>query len=556
MNAKNNFAIGTSDFKEIVDIRATLVDKTLFIKEIMEDLSKVILLTRPRRFGKTLAMSMLSYFLNISEKDIFGGLKIKDHPEFCARHQNKYPVIFLTFKDIKPATFEGVITKLKGLFAQTYKQYSYLLEGNTLSSAQKKDFKRIVDKKVHDTEELSSALSNLMGYLHKHHGIAPIVILDEYDMIIQESYIKGYYDKIIPFMRDLFGSAFKDNKDLGKAVLTGITRVSQESLFSGLNNVRVYTMLDPDYGQYFGFTEDEVRALLPPKDDISPIRKWYNGYHIGGYQLYNPWSIANYFNSKCRFDIYWVSTSNNALVRELLSAKPALKEQCEELIRGVSTRKILEKSLAFPDIHSSADAVWTLLIHTGYLHATSLELDEDGNLVGFLSIPNFEIRNLYLKIIKSWFIPEDAETQVYEDFVDSLREGKIEEFTKHIEYCLSSLSYFDMDKRTPEKIYHSFMSGIFMRMNHTYDITSNREAGDGRYDVRISPKDHTKRGFLIEFKTASKPENLEKAADSALEQITAQDYTQGMKAADILCLGMAFCGKKVVSRYKIVKATT
>jgi hypothetical protein len=310
--------------------------------------------------------------------------------------------------------------------------------------------------------------------------------------------------------------------------------------------------LDEGYGQYFGFTEDEVLDLLPQGADIEPIKRWYNGYSIGKYQLYNPWSITNYFASGCKFDIYWVSTSNNLLVRELVEAKPSLREQFEELVQGVQKRKILEKNLVFPDLKTSSDAVWTLLIHAGYLHATSLDLDEDGNLVGFLSIPNFEIRNLYLKIIKSWFIAQDGSTQEYENFIDALSQGKIGEFTKYIEYCLSSLSYFDMDKRTPEKIYHTFVAGIFMRMNHAYDISSNKEGGDGRYDVRITPKDATKRGFLLEFKTAAKEEILEKAASAALDQIIEKDYTRGMKAADILCLGLAFCGGKVVGKHTIL----
>ena len=357
------FPIGTSDFKEVIQNQFTYVDKTVFIHEIMEDSSKVILVTRPRRFGKTLNMSMLYHFLNIGGADLFGGLLIQEHAAFCTKHQNKYPVVFLTFKEIKFDDFPTAYSGIKGLFASLYETFKYLLEGDLLSVFEKENFDKIRGKKVDDFSELGAALSNLMKYLHKHHGTQPILLLDEYDTPIQEAYIQGYYDKIISFMRVLLGSALKDNSDLGKAIITGITKVSQESMFSGLNNIESYSVLDGKYGQYFGFTEDEVISLLPPEIKIEPIRKWYNGYQIGPWKIYNPWSILSCLKRNGALDAYWKNTSTNALIFKLAKdAGPEFREKLEKLVRDIPQPQIIETGMTFAYLDKNTNAIWTLLL--------------------------------------------------------------------------------------------------------------------------------------------------------------------------------------------------
>jgi hypothetical protein len=551
-----NFSVGTSDFKQIVDTKATLVDKTLFIKEIMENNSSVILITRPRRFGKTINMSMLSYFLKMGQGDIFQGLKIKDHPEFCARHQNKYSVIFLTFKDIKPATFEDAMTDLRGLFQKLYGKYLDLLDGEVLPEYSKQYFNKIINEEIQDPSLLARGLSNLMEYLHKKHGIPPIVLLDEYDTIIQEAYIKGYYDQMLSFMRALLGSALKDNVDLGKAVLTGITRVSQESLFSGLNNLDVYTVLDKGYGEYFGFTEEEVASLLPDNVDLEPIKRWYNGYNISGFKLYNPWSIASYFKHDQTLGIYWISTSDNALVYKFMESRFDLREEFEELIAGHKTEQLLSKSLTFPSLETSMDTVWTLLIHTGYLHVTSSVQDRTGKERAMVSIPNVEIRGIFIEMLELWFTPKNKGWKHYREFIQKFVDGDASTFIQRVQHYIETMSYFDFDHREPEKVYHSFMNGLLVGLEETHIVTSNGEAGKGRYDIRIAPRDKKHRGFLLEFKTSPNEESMEESAVQALEQIMKKEYTQGLEAGEILCIGMAFCGKKVVGKHTIMEGNS
>ena len=447
MTKENKFAIGTSDFKDIIKDGSTYVDKTLFIKEVMEDHAKVILFTRPRRFGKTLNMSMLYHFLKREGEDFFGGLKIKEHGDFCAQYQNKYPVIFLTFKDMKPTSFKSFITAMKRVLNKLYAKERFLTEGDFLNEEEKEYFQGIVNKKINDPEELAGALCALIQYLHKYHGIRPILILDEYDTPIQEAYLQGYYEKMIPFMRVLLGSALKDNSDLEKAVLTGITRVSQESMFSGLNNIRVYTLMDQDYGEFFGFTEDEVISLLPENIHIEPIREWYNGYQIGPWKIYNPWSIISCLASRGEIDIYWINTSSNELVFQLIKKGGVrFREKFSNILQGIPQRQLIERGLTFTYLQNNTNAVWTLLLHAGYLNSLGKELDDASNLYATLSIPNKEIRGIYCQTVQKWFADEDGALDGYEDLVNALKTGNVEKFTKEVRrYIRKTSSYFDFN---------------------------------------------------------------------------------------------------------------
>jgi hypothetical protein len=548
----DDFPIGISDFKKIIKDKCILIDKTLFIKDIMENKATVILITRPRRFGKTLAMSMLSYFLKIGEEDLFDGMEIKNYPEFCAIHQNKYPVIFLTFKDIKTASFEEAITAVKLLFQKLYAKERFLLKGDVLEAEEKKYFQSMIDEEIDDPQKLGLALSNLMQFLHKYHGVPPVVLLDEYDTPIVQGYVKGYYDQMISFMRVLLGSALKDNSDLGKAVITGITKVSQESLFSGLNNLDVYTLLDKGYGQYFGFTEEEVTSLLPQGASIDPIKAWYNGYCIGKYQLYNPWSIMKCLRNEQELMPYWVGTSDNALVYELIEKHQIYAgDRFENLIRGIPEEQVLKSNLSFPDLDTQEDSIWTLLIHTGYLHVTASHLDEKGKLIGTLGIPNKEVMCVYEEMITRWFTTLAFNSNYYGKMMKTLLNGDVEKFTDHIRtYINGSVSFFDLHQNTPENVFHAFMLGLFMGFGSSHHVDSNKEAGKGRYDIIIIPKDRSKMGILIEFKVAQTPEDLMESAKDALAQIQTKNYTNAFVKHDIqnvLLIGMAFCGREVES---------
>jgi hypothetical protein len=548
----NDFPIGISDFKEIIKGECILIDKTLFIKEIIDNKAKVILLTRPRRFGKTLAMSMLSHFLKIGGEDLFEGLNIKDHPEFCTFHQNKYPVIFLTFKDVKYDDFATAYSDIKGIFADIYGKNRDLLEGDLLDEPERETFEDIRFGRLDDPEKLGYALKKLTEFMHRKYGVPPIVLLDEYDTPIVQAYMKGYYAQMISFMRSLLGSALKDNSDLGKAVITGITKVSQESLFSGLNNLDVYTVLDKGYGQYFGFTEEEVVSILPQGVSIEPIKAWYNGYRIGKYQLYNPWSIMKCLRNEQELMPYWVGTSDNALVYELIEKnKIYTGDRFENLIRGISEEQVIKSNLSFPDLDMQEDAIWTLLIHTGYLHATASHLNEDGQLIGALGVPNKEVMCVYKEMIERWFTPLAFNSNYYGKMMKTLLDGNVEKFTDHIRmYINGSVSFFDLHQNTPENVFHAFMLGLFMGLGSAYHVDSNKEAGKGRYDIIIIPKDKTKKGILIEFKIAQTPETLIESAKDALAQIQTKNYTNAFIQHDIqnvLLIGMAFCGRDVES---------
>ena len=557
----NDFPIGISDFKEVIKEKCVLIDKTLFVKDIMENKAKVILLTRPRRFGKTMNMSMLGHFLRMGGEDVFKGLKIKEHGEFCKEYQNKYPVIFLTFKDVKYDDFGMAYSDIKGILADLYGKNRDLLEGDLLDEPERETFEDIRFGRLDDQVKLGHGLKKMTEFMHRKYGVPPILLLDEYDTPIVHAYLKQYYDPMISFMRLLLGSALKDNSDLGKAVLTGITKVSKESLFSGLNNLRVYTILDEKYGQYFGFTEEEVASILPENVPLEPIKRWYNGYKIGGFQVYNPWSIMYCLDNNHLLMPYWLDTSDNALVHELIEKhKIHLGERFEKLIKGIpESEQVLNSNLTFPNLDKKEDAIWTLLLHTGYLHVTSSYLNEDGQLMGTLGIPNKEVRGVYTELVELWFTSTlGFSSEYYGKMIKTLLDGNVEKFTDHIrKYINGSISYFDLHENTPENVFHSFMLGLFMGLGLSHIVDSNKEAGKGRYDIIIIPKDKSKMGILIEFKVAKTPEDLGESAKDALAQIRAKNYTNAFiqhEIKTVLLIGMAFCGREVEAVHEMMDA--
>ncbi len=552
MSKPLNFAIGVSDFTKIIQKKCSYIDKTMFIKEIMDDPAEVILITRPRRFGKTLNMSMLEAFFAVQGEDIFTNLNISKETEFCLTHKNKYPVIFISFKDVKASIYDGIFKQIQNVFSRLYERHSYLLDGDTLSSIQKEKFKNVMSENLENPVHLSQALFDLISHIHKYSKVKPIVLIDEYDSPIYSSYSHDFYDQIVEFMRGILAGALKDNPFLEKAVMTGIARVSKESMFSGLNNVQCYTILDQKYAQYFGFTEQEIESLIVEKQTIESIKKWYNGYQIGGYQIYNPWSIVHCLSNNGIMDPYWVNTSDNALVYDLIGkSDDVFKIKIENLIKGIPQELLIYDYLTFNDLDANPNAVWSLLLHAGYLKVASKKTDEYARTTTFVQIPNQEVLWLYADIIEKWFYLNSGDS-LYREFITSLNEQDPSKFFKHIQnYIASSMSYFDLSKKTPEQVFHIFMMGILIGFRGRYDVTSNREGGDGRYDVIMTPKDPKNKAVIMEFKVCKDEFKLQETAQTALEQISHKRYTDLFKG-DILALGMAFCGKKMMGVHQYI----
>lgn len=545
--------IGISDFREIVEGKYEFVDKSLFIQDIIDDAAKVILITRPRRFGKTLQLSMLKYFFsndgNIEgNKKLFDNLQIVHSKSDVLTHQGKYPVIFISFKDIKDKDFNNAYDKIYELIIRLFDEFSYLAESEFLSPQQKEFFKIILTRKA-SQPQLENALFALVEYLSLHHKINPIVLIDEYDTPIQQGKLYGYYDDVIGFIRNLFGSALKDNPYLFKAVLTGILRISKESLFSGLNNIRVYTLLHSRYNQYFGFIESEVLKLLKKakmEQNIDLVRIWYNGYQFGNLTLYNPWSIINYIADEGRLQPYWVNTSDNALIKDLiLNSTFDFKSRIELLLQDIPFETIIDDHIVFQYLNANETAVWTLFVMAGYLKVIA-QNETDQGLFCSLAIPNREVRNLYRRIIETW-LSDGRALNWYNQFLQELLNGNVERVQKYLsDILLQVASIYDM-AREPEAFYHGLMLGLTASLYNEYEVKSNREAGFGFYDIVIIPKDSKKLGIVIELKIAEDTQ-LEKVAKDALQQIHDRQYateldSRGIKG--ILKLGIAFSKKRL-----------
>ena len=548
--------VGISNFKELIEKKYQFVDKTLFVKEIMNNGAKVILITRPRRFGKTLNMSMLYSFLDqnqANKPNLFENLEISKDVEFCKEYQNKYPVILISFKDIKPPSYQKTVKKISSLIRRTYSQHRYLLDGDVLCEDEKDLFRAILNGKA-DEEMIEDSLQQLSGYLRRYFDIPPIVLIDEYDTPIQESYFRGYYDELISFMRSLLGQALKDNEDsnivnITKAIVTGITRVAQESLFSGLNNFEVYTLLRQDYGQYFGFTEPEVVKLIDQTGhnvSLQTIKEWYNGYQVGKYTLYNPWSIIECLSHKGELKSYWLNTADNGPLKTLVSkASTVVKRRVEELLQGKSVEVPLMENLVFADLDKKEDILWSFLLYVGYLNVLSTKR-YDSLLMAQIAIPNREVRGVYDEMVREWFT-KAIDLESYNEFVGSLSSGNIERFKVLLSaYLIQSGSYFDFNVNTPEQVFHGFILGLVLGLRDSYIIRSNQEGGYGRFDVALIPNDKKKNGIVIEFKTANTTELLESRAIEALAQIKLKKYTAIFAqhgVSSVIAIGLAFCAK-------------
>ncbi len=556
---RTRLPVGYSDFKEIIDEGFDFVDKSLLIKTILED-DKVVLITRPRRFGKTLNMSMLRYFFDINEHaaDLFKNLKIAEEKELVEKHQGQYPVIFLTFKDIKENTYEEAYQKITYIIEMVYVQFSnILLSSDRLTAYHKERINDILARKANQ-QDVEQSILFLSNCLHEHYGKKVCILIDEYDTPVQIGYLKKYYDEIAGLFRNLLGAALKDNPYLYKAVLTGILRVSKESFFSGLNNLSVYSILSSEYGDYFGFTEDEVSALLAKSNlqtKLEEIRSWYNGYQIGNHRIYNPWSIASCIKKQGEMDIYWVNTSDNALLKDLLAnTSEDFKTQLEGLFAGQTFSQVINEHVVFSGLNMDESAIWSLFFMAGYLTADSFERTEQG-LLCQLRIPNREIRALYRQIIEDW-LASGFSIVWYNTFIQSLLDGNIPEFESRLKQILEqTVSVHDLD-HAPEAFYHGLIVGMTASLGNRkdYSIRSNRESGYGRYDYMILSHHKDKPTIIFEFKKVSADSHLEQSAQEALSQIDSRSYlaeAKQMGASNILKIGLAFSGKRFALVYSI-----
>lgn len=553
---KKQLSIGIQGFDKLRTEDYYYIDKSDFISEWWENGDDVTLITRPRRFGKTLNMDMVRCFFSNHYKDrgdLFEGLSIwKD--EKYRKLQGTYPVIFLSFAGIKETTLSGAKFQIKTLISRLYQENHYLTDSDLLSNTEKKSFENITP--YMEDSETTFALNTLCMYLTRYYNQKVIILLDEYDTPMQEAYMGGYWDEFTSFIRSLFNSTFKTNPYLERAIMTGITRVSKESIFSDLNNLNVVTTTSEQYATCFGFTETEVFQAL---DDfgLSPeqqmVKQWYDGFIFGSQKdIYNPWSITNFLKHR-KLRPYWASTSSNQLVSRLIrTASSRIKEQMEELLLGNEISVTFDEQIVFHQLDQNENAIWSLLMAAGYLKPEQVEYR--GELLEpwyYLKITNKETRAMFVGMFKNWFLQKDSS---YSQFMQALLLGDTEAMNYFMNrLCLATFSYFDVGQDEPEKFYHGFVLGLMAEQMENYTLKSNRESGFGRYDVMLIPKKENLPAIIMEFKSKSRmyTETLEEALQKALQQIEEKNYDAellalGIPKEHIRHYGFAFEGKKVL----------
>lgn len=555
---KKPLPIGISDFKELIEGGYAYVDKTLFIEEILEKGTKVALIPRLRRFGKTLNLSMLRYFFEKTEKEtsyLFKDLNIWKN----AHHrtlQGQFPVIFISLKDVKYNSWEETFSVLQKIIAEEFQRHRYLMEGETLFPEEKDDYLKIIRKEA-NPPLLASSLQLLTKWLHLYYQKKVIILIDEYDTPAHSAYVGKYYDTLISFLRNWLSSGLKDNSYLERGVLTGILRIAKESIFSGLNNISTFTMLSEPFQDKFGLLESEVTALLKDYNlhsKLSEIKQWYDGYRIGSCgDIYNPWSVLKCIEENGALAPYWVNTSDNILMKQLITKGSSdLKVNIEALLRGDIIKKKIEEGIVFSELEKNPDTIWSLLLFSGYL---TIDATPSYGSPCQLRIPNVEVSQLYKSMILEWFKKTIQESH-YHLLLNSLISGDISTFSQIFqEFLFSSVSVFDIPAEESEKIYHAFILGMLIGLKDKYEVKSNRESGLGRYDVILIPKDPKQLGVIMEFKKISpfKKMDLETAAMSALQQIEDKQYDQELLSLGIhhiLHIGLAFEGKQVLIRHK------
>ena len=552
---RKKLPIGISDYKLLVSEDYYYVDKTDFIRQVIEEGSLITLLPRPRRFGKTLNLSTLRYFFEKTEGNIyrplFKGKSIEQWKDFD-KYQGQYPVIFITLKDCKGETFEEVLLMLAGEIKSEYIRHDYLQE-HIRQEDNLDQFIRLQNRKA-TPDELAGSMRLLADLLTDYWGMPPLVLLDEYDSPIHVAFDKGYYDRMIGFMRNFMSLVFKDNTDIFRGVITGILRVSKESIFSGLNNISVFSLLDRPMCASFGFTQEETDSVLDDYalgDHKEEVKQWYNGYLFAGITIYNPWSVLNYIMYDGVLAPYWVNTGSDVLLRHLLADGPSqIRDGVEALIQGEPIRSVINDKLAFPDLLAVARNIWSFMLFSGYLKASDPVMLPNRLYEYKLEVPNLEISTVFETIIQSWINNGPVKNDRLELLLQALYENNMPIFQRVLnEFVVDTLSYYDTSGRNPEKVYQAFLLGM-LASSGAYEVSSNRESGLGRYDILMRPRDLSKQGVIMELKVYDPmfDESVEAVLESALRQIEEKQYAATLRAAgvsNILKMAITFDGKRV-----------
>jgi hypothetical protein len=573
---ENRAGLGYQDFAEVRTEHIFYIDKTYFIRDWWEYADKVTLITRPRRFGKTLNMSMVECFFSnkyAGRQDLFEELFIwnarsKDKDFQYRDLQGIFPVIFLSFANIKATKYEDMKYKISEVITELYEQNRYLLEGTLLSENEKSYYNRMTWNA--SDAMLSSSLRQMSNFLQRYHGREVMILLDEYDTPMQEAWLSNYWNEAVEFFRSLFNSTFKTNPYLYRGLITGITRISKESIFSDLNNLEIVTTTSQKYATAFGFTETEVFQALENAGlgkEKWNVRKWYDGFVFGNVSdIYNPWSIVSFISKNGSYDTYWSNTSGNGLINSLIQkGNSVTKQMVEELLQEKSIRVQIDEQIVFNQLTDNTNAVWSLLLATGYLKVLKTEMimrnnernnENEGDVWYTLMLTNLEVKRMFRKMVKGWFA---SDTELYyNEFIKALLNDNIKKMNTFMnKVALNTFSSFDSGNKPseqiePERFYHGFVLGMVVNLSGIYKITSNRESGYGRYDVMLKPLDKNEKAFIFEFKVLDSDENeitLEDTLANAHIQIVEKQYeaeliSEGFKPEQIRKYGFAFQGKK------------
>ena len=543
--------VGVDDFRRVRE-QYYYVDKTDFIRTLIDGHAQATLITRPRRFGKTLSLSMLYYFFTMKEAEtnrrLFEGSDIEKAGERYMVEQGTRPVVFLSFKDIKEDSMEGMLAGFADVMQTAYQSFRFLMEGEALYPEEKEAFSAIISGRVSRTA-LQYSLQKLTGYLNRYYGKTVLVLIDEYDAPIQYAWDYGYYKEAIVFVRNYLSSVLKTNIHLDFAVLTGVLRIAKESIFSSLNNLEVASVASGNYLDAMGFTYEEIEQMaadFKASDKLPEIKAWYDGYNFAGQEIYNPWSVVNYFRQNCQPAAYWVNTSGNAILKHLLrEAAPAQVEELTELMHGGTVQAELMEGVIYNDINENSDALYSLLLNTGYL---TIEDYPDPYAADdcAMRIPNWEIRTLFKKEVMRYLSGRGSDGRMLKKLLASLLSGNAEDFQEKLGTFLSAMASF-YDTAAKESFYHGLVLGLLATLMPRFEVVSNREAGFGRFDIAIFPGKNQRVGAVLEFKVAKKEEDMPDRAGEALAQIRDRDYLSEFArrgVQEVWQYGIAFCGKK------------